>query len=96
MFVAGAGSAASCFARWICVTDEEAASRAEPVGVVGSCARLAADPTVPRPKTAVALERCAHGINDGFWIPCPMASSEDVDSGIAESADLGGSAILGE
>ncbi|CAB0490283.1 hypothetical protein FRC0411_00444 [Corynebacterium diphtheriae] len=31
-----------------------------------------------------------------FWIPCPMASSEDVDSGFAESADFGGSAILGE
>ena len=43
--------------RLICVTDEEAASRAEPVGFVGSCARLAADPTVPRPKTAAALER---------------------------------------
>ena len=28
VFVVGAGSAASCFARWIYVTDEEAASRA--------------------------------------------------------------------
>ncbi|MDT9408457.1 hypothetical protein P8T85_04475 [Corynebacterium rouxii] len=44
----------------------------------------------------MAGKRCEHGINDGFWIPCSMASSEDVDSGFAESVDLGGAAILGE